>query len=105
MVTNTAANGYADLAFGLPARRPRPANVRAHRVVIHRDDTLVSRMHGKIFIPAKGIYTFGVGSDDGSMLFIDGATVVSNNFYQAHRRRTGAPWSWIGVSRHRHRLL
>ena len=37
---------------------------------------------GYINIPTAGDYTFGLNSDDGSMLFIDGNTVVTNNFNQ-----------------------
>ncbi len=37
---------------------------------------------GKFTISTGGTYTFGLNSDDGSMLFIDGQTVVSNNNFQ-----------------------
>lgn len=37
---------------------------------------------GLIDIPVDGTYTFYTASDDGSMLFIDGAVVVNNNYLQ-----------------------
>ena len=37
---------------------------------------------GAISITNSGSYTFGLNSDDGSMIWIDGNTVVSNNAYQ-----------------------
>ena len=43
-------------------------------------NNIVSRMMGKVNIATSGLYTFGTTSDDGSMLFLDGQTVVSNNF-------------------------
>ncbi|MEI6235469.1 MAG: C25 family cysteine peptidase [Planctomycetota bacterium] len=45
---------------------------------------------GKILIPSTGTYSFGTFSDDGSMVFIDGATVVNNNFFQGVTLRTGS---------------
>lgn len=45
---------------------------------------------GKVNIGAAGTYTFNTSSDDGSMLFIDGQTVVANNFFQGVTTRTGA---------------
>ena len=45
---------------------------------------------GKLTIGAAGTYTFNTGSDDGSMLFVDGAVVVNNNFVQGFLSRTGA---------------
>lgn len=54
------------------------------------DDNIISRMSGSIFIPTTGSYTFGTSSDDGSVLFIDGSIVVSNNFFQGRTRRTGS---------------
>lgn len=53
-------------------------------------NNIVARMVGKIFIAEAGNYTFGTTSDDGSMLFINGQAVVSNNVYQGMFRRTGS---------------
>lgn len=54
-----------------------------------RTDEIVARMMGKIFIPQAGTYTFSTTSDDGSMLFIDGVAVASNNADQGMTRRGG----------------
>ena len=45
---------------------------------------------GKVNITAAGTYTFNTSSDDGSMLFIDGQAVVTNNFDQPVTTRTGS---------------
>ncbi len=37
---------------------------------------------GTFNAPVSGTYTFDTASDDGSMLFIDGNTVVNNNYFQ-----------------------
>jgi len=39
---------------------------------------------GKINIATAGTYTFNTSSDDGSMIFIDGQVVVTNNFDQGY---------------------
>ena len=46
---------------------------------------------GMIDIPSSGTYTFGTGSDDGSMVWIDGTQVVSNNVFQgfSYNNQTG----------------
>ena len=44
---------------------------------------------GMINIGAAGTYTFSTASDDGSMLFIDGVPVVTNNFNQGVTTRMG----------------
>lgn len=43
---------------------------------------------GYIDIPADGIYTFGLKSDDGSWLKIDGRMVVNGNYEQSPTERT-----------------
>jgi autotransporter-associated beta strand protein len=45
---------------------------------------------GYINIPDTGTYTFYTSSDDGSVLFIDGALIVNNNFAQPVTERSGA---------------
>src|SRR4030095_10584990 len=87
-VTNTAANGYASLEFGLPIGGT-PQMFAPIAPTFTEVDTMVSRMQGKINITVPGLYIFGAGSDDGSMVYIDGQPVVANNFYQGHTRRTG----------------
>jgi fibronectin-binding autotransporter adhesin len=44
---------------------------------------------GMIDIGTGGTYTFNTSSDDGSMLFIDGVAVVTNNFNQGVTTRSG----------------
>ncbi len=44
---------------------------------------------GEIDIPTAGSYTFYTSSDDGSMVFIDGVTVVNNNYFQGVTERSG----------------
>ena len=41
-----------------------------------------ARWVGKYYAPTNGTYTFGTLSDDGSMVFIDGLVVTSNNYFQ-----------------------
>jgi fibronectin-binding autotransporter adhesin len=52
-------------------------------------NNIISRQFGKILINQPGLYTFATTSDDGSMLYINGTTVVANNEYQGPTRRTG----------------
>lgn len=44
---------------------------------------------GQIELPVSGSYTFYTSSDDGSMLFIDGAGVVTNNAFQGVTEKSG----------------
>lgn len=46
--------------------------------IAHREDDYGFRFRGAIDVPASGRYTFYTTSDDGSMLYIDGALVVDN---------------------------
>jgi autotransporter-associated beta strand protein len=45
---------------------------------------------GKLHISTPGTYTFNTSSDDGSMLFINGQVVVTNNFFQGVTTRSGS---------------
>ncbi len=45
---------------------------------------------GNSLAPTSGVYTFDTGSDDGSMLFIDGNAVVFNNAFQPITVRSGS---------------
>ncbi len=45
---------------------------------------------GQFVAPSSGSYTFDTGSDDGSMLFIDGNAVVFNNAYQPITVQSGS---------------
>ena len=44
---------------------------------------------GVLNITAGGTYTFFTGSDDGSLLYVDGQQVVQNDFSQAFNERSG----------------
>jgi hypothetical protein len=70
-----------------------------------RNNNIVSRMVGTIYAAQAGSYTFGTTSDDGSMLYVDGAKVVENNVYQGMTRRTGTLTPDGGHASNRHRLL
>ena len=45
---------------------------------------------GQFLAPTSGVYNFDTGSDDGSMLFIDGNAVVFNNAFQPITVRSGS---------------
>ncbi len=60
-------------------------------------NNIVSRMQGYINIPASGNYTFSTRSDDGSVLFIDGQSVVNNNLYQGMTTRSGSSFLTPGL--------
>ncbi len=47
-------------------------------------NNFVCRWTGQFFAQAAGVYAFSTASDDGSMVFIDSALVVSNNYFQAY---------------------
>jgi autotransporter-associated beta strand protein len=50
--------------------------------VLSNPNQFVAVWTGQFVAPTTGQYTFDTGSDDGSMLFIDGNAVVFNNAYQ-----------------------
>ena len=52
-------------------------------------DQIAAQWTGKIFVPSGGLSTFFTRSDDGSMIFIDGQQVVTNNIYQGETERSG----------------
>ena len=76
---NIAANGFLDSAGD-----PNYFNV---------SNNVEARWYGGIVIPGTGTtpvpINFATTSDDGSMLYIDGQAVVSNNFFQGATTRTG----------------
>lgn len=53
------------------------------------DDHFAYRFIGRIKIPATGVYRFYTYSDDGSVLKIDGVTVIDNDGGHSARRREG----------------
>ena len=55
-----------------------------------REDFFAFRYMADIQIPADGVYTFFVASDDGSQLFIDGELIVDNDGLHANIEKSGA---------------
>ncbi len=51
---------------------------------------------GYIKLPKTGLYTFSIGSDDGSSLYIDGQLVVSNDGQHAVVFQTGTDYLGAG---------
>ncbi len=60
---------------------PNPYNMNAYN--------LEALWTGTFNAPTNGVYTFDTASDDGSMIWIDGNLVVSNNFFQGLTTRSG----------------
>jgi hypothetical protein len=56
----------------------------------------VAEMKGYFDIPTDASYTFGVTSDDGSWLIIDGSMVVNNGFFQGPTLRSGTVFLTAG---------
>ncbi|MGE3172600.1 MAG: PA14 domain-containing protein [Planctomycetota bacterium] len=52
-----------------------------------RDDHFALRFDGHLLVPASGDWTFTLGSDDASWLWIDDALVLANADLAPHRRR------------------
>ena len=76
----TSLNGNFD--FGSTGSAfPAPYNANA--------TNFVAVFTGLFDAPTTGSYTFDTGSDDGSMLFIDGNTVVNNNNFQGVTTNSG----------------
>ena len=80
---NSAAGTNFDFAFSGsgPTKFPNPLIVDAHDYEV--------RWTGKFIAPSTGTYTFSTTSDDGSMVWIDGSNVVSNNAFQGLTTRSG----------------
>jgi autotransporter-associated beta strand protein len=93
----TAANGNAALDFGGPPVNPNDNQVSMFSVLglgasgwNTDNNNFDAFMTGRIYLSNAGTYQFRTISDDGSMLFIGGQTVVSNNAYQGFTARTGS---------------
>jgi hypothetical protein len=67
-----------DVNFGLPTMNWNPFGLT---------DNLSAEMQAYFVVPTDGSYTFSTGSDDGSILFIDGRMVVNNSYYQGYTVR------------------
>ena len=57
--------------------------------ILTNPNDFVAVWSGQFNAQTTGSYTFDTGSDDGSMIFIDGNVVVNNNFSQAVTVRSG----------------
>jgi hypothetical protein len=57
-------------------------------------DQIVAIWQGNITAPQTGLYNLGLGSDDGSIIIVDGAMAVNNNHFQGFV--TGTPQVWSG---------
>ena len=55
-----------------------------------RDDEFAVRFTGYLNVAQDGVYTFRVGSDDGSVLKIAGATVIDNDGLHGYNEKDGA---------------
>ena len=80
--TNSQNNGGADFDYGTDGSG-FPAAITAN------PNQFVAIWSGQFTAATTGSYTFDTASDDGSMLFIDGNVVVSNNNYQGVTTQTG----------------
>jgi|WetSurMetagenome_2_1015567.scaffolds.fasta_scaffold00215_10 alpha-L-fucosidase len=54
-----------------------------------RAENFAQQLNGYLSIPADGVYTFSLTSDDGSKLFIDDAIVVDNDGFHSPVTKTG----------------
>lgn len=61
-----------------------------------RNQNFAIKWVGKINITTQATYTFYTSSDDGSTLLIDGVQVVSNDFDQSQRERSGTRSLTVG---------
>ncbi len=57
------------------------------------------KYEGYIKLPETGLYTFSLGSDDGSSLYIDGQLIVSNDGQHAVEYRSGT--DYLGAGYHK----
>ena len=58
--------------------------------VASRGDRFACRITGFVRVPASGLYTFYVTSDDGAELSVDGVLVVSDSVPHSSRERSGS---------------
>ena len=57
--------------------------------ILNNPNQFIGVWTGEFDAQTAGLYTFNTGSDDGSMIFIDGNVVVNNNAYQGVTVRSG----------------
>jgi autotransporter-associated beta strand protein len=91
LVVNTTDNGVT--SFNFPSVDTAPFEVYGVPYV----DNIQARWTGKFYAPVAGIYALSTTSDDGSAVFIDGASVVYNNAYQGMTNRGGSVFLQPGL--------
>lgn len=91
--TATTTGGAYSFSFNADGDADAPYSVFG----FGSNDNIVIRMSGLVRIPQSGSYTFGTTSDDGSMLYVNGQTVVGNNADQGMTRRTGTVFLEAGM--------
>lgn len=62
----------------------------------HRSDNFAFRFRGTFTTQSEGMHRFATTSDDGSMLYVDGETVVDNGGNHAPKRVEGEIWLEAG---------
>ena len=68
--------------------------------VRERSDYYAIRFDGFVFVPADGVYTFHVLSDDGALFSVDGDTVVAHDGIHGAGEKSGQ----IALQKGYHRL-
>lgn len=84
-----------DLIGRVPVATTVRDQIDANATELHRN--FVLDFHADLDVPAAGEWTFTVGSDDGSWLWIDGRLVVENGQIAPLRRRSGKVTLTAGV--------
>ncbi|MGA2031230.1 MAG: autotransporter-associated beta strand repeat-containing protein, partial [Thermoguttaceae bacterium] len=102
IVTNalTTANGNTSLSFNPTGNGGYIfTNLGLSNAQQNGGNNYTGILTGYIYLPT-GTSTFATRSDDGSMLFIDGATVVTNNAYQGMTTHNGTTISEAAAGYH-----
>jgi autotransporter-associated beta strand protein len=90
ITASTSSNGVQE--FNFPSTNGAPFQVYG----VGFTDNIQARWSGKFFAPVSGVYGLSTTSDDGSAIFIDGASVVYNNAYQGMTNRGGTVYLTAG---------
>ncbi len=93
IVTNTAADNNQVIRYldPTPPNPAAPLDGAPFRIHGSTDvDTIEAFFNGKFYAPTAGSYTFHPRSDDGTLVYVDGATLVNNNFGQGVDENTQA---------------
>lgn len=93
------ASGYTNVNFNNTAFG-NAAPFSAAPYSLGTTDNITARWSGYINLPA-GVSTFGLNSDDGSLIYIDGVRVVNNSLFQgAGTRRIGQTANFASAGQH-----